>query len=50
MGENLKLPQGEEEEEKEEEGEKGRIYNSPKGNTSSTNNSYYQYHLYPISH
>ena len=52
-----KLPQGkekeeeeeEEEEEEKEEGEKGRIYNSPKGYASSTNNSYYQFHLYPIS-
>ena len=43
-----KLPQGEEKEEEEEEeeekeeGEKRRIYNSPKGYASSTNNSYYQ--------
>ena len=45
LDEHSKLPQGEkeeEEEEKEEEGEKGRIYNSPKGYTSSTNNSYYK--------
>ena len=52
MDEHSKLPQGEEEEEEEEEekeeGEKGCIYNSPKGYASSIKKYHYpHYHHYP---
>ena len=43
------LKKEEEEEEKDEEGEMPCVYNSLKGYTSSTKNSYYEFHLYPIS-